>query len=275
MDNINIVGDTHNFDSLKIVLSKFNNIISLGDIAAVDKKEYFNNITKYSRAWREVSKNKITNKLDAQWFSKLSIEGWKKQINQINNSGKNFTLCLGNSDLRMLEFFKECQKQKKNFAIIKKPTLKKFNKIRIIILPYKDNRYKIKKIIKNLKKEYPLFVIAHCPAFKNHHKKYYENHYQAIKQIKESYGKSFTYIHGHVHPKESYKYYLEGIKVLAPKANESLNGIGIENHIIMINTNTGEIKLIDSISLKTKKFKKLPKKYLKSDHWNDFIKPET
>ena len=55
MTCINIIGDTHNTKWLKKILDKYDNIISLGDIAAVDTKEYNKHKEWYSPTWKYFS----------------------------------------------------------------------------------------------------------------------------------------------------------------------------------------------------------------------------
>lgn len=269
-----VLGDTHNFDSLRKVLLNFDNIISLGDIQAVELKEFLKKRKKYSLCWKAFMNKDFSNinEKDKEWFRKFNIEGWKKQINEIKNSNKKFTLCLGNSDLRMIEFFTECDELLKNaenklFTVIRTPILKQFQDYQILFLPYSDKKLNINKLIKKFSDK-KLFVLTHCPCFKEHKKKYYVNNYELLKDISKNYTKNIFFLHGHVHPEKSFKYFLKDFKnvtLLSPKANESNNGIGINNELFDLKS----MKLTNLSGKKTK-FYPLKKEYFEKDHWNKY-----
>jgi len=82
---INIVGDTHDTPQLSRLLSTFNNLISLGDISAVDTKEYLSDPKLYSRVWKAYTHNDFstTSKEEKEWFDRLNTTGFKKQIQNI------------------------------------------------------------------------------------------------------------------------------------------------------------------------------------------------
>lgn len=76
MSKINIIADTHNVPSLEKILKKLDNVISLGDIAAVDTKEYFSNVKRYSSSWKGYKKNLPEFSLeDREWFEDLNRDG--------------------------------------------------------------------------------------------------------------------------------------------------------------------------------------------------------
>jgi Icc-related predicted phosphoesterase len=278
LKRINIVGDTHNHPALKKVLDNFDNVISLGDIAAIDTKEYFKHRGRYAKVWKAMKQKKDMDKEDYAWFKKLNIEGWLNQMKIIRSSKKSFKVVMGNSDLRMLTFFKECRNELRKlkklgrFEIFTSSKLLNIGKIQVLVLPYKDGKFLLNNILRLLNRNKKLFVLGHCPPF-NKWKKYYTEYSKALKKISDHYRKGFLYLHGHVHPKYSYVYsldYLPKVKIIAPKANESKRGIGIDHHIVNINTEDGEIKIISLKKFNAIKLKKLPNKYYKKDHWNDF-----
>jgi hypothetical protein len=269
-----IVADTHNFESLKKILDNFDNLISLGDIQAVDFDELSKNKELYSKCWKAFM-NKNFNEIskeDKKWFKELNIEGWKKQIEQIKDSKKNFTLCLGNSDLRMIQFFPECKKilessEDKKFQVISKPKLVQYNNHQILFIPYSDEKLNVTKLINNLTNK-KLFILTHCPCFKEHKKEYYVNNYKMLLEINKIFSGEIYFIHGHVHPEKSFKYCLEefpNTTFLSIKATESEKGIGVENELLEIES----MKLFD-LNKKEKNFSKLNKEYLNKEHWNSF-----
>jgi hypothetical protein len=279
---IYLVGDTHNIESLKNVLNKFDDIISLGDIGAAVPKEIFLNdyLKKYRKVWKYFSKKEIdVSEEEIAWFKKLNIESWKKQIDNIKESNKNFLLSFGNSDIAMTSFFTECEDYIcKNidlkFKVIRQPEIIFLNNVQIIILPFQKENITIRELIDKIDYNKKIFILSHCPALQNVKKEYYVNNYKFLKEISNKYTKNITFIHGHMHPSNSYKYSIEGlpnVNILTPKAEENFNGFGINNHLIKINTISGEIKLIDSTTDKEMEFQKLPKEYLQNeDHWNEF-----
>jgi len=281
---IYVVGDTHNIKSLKIILERFDNIISLGDIAAVSKNIFKDeNLSRYKKVWKLFSKNKyIINKNDIGWFKKINTNSWIKQISNIKNSNKNFILNIGNSDLAMINFFPECKNYLKKstnnkFKIIQKPEIKNFGKnIQIIFLPYQKKKYNLDKILDKIHPDKKMFIIAHCPPIENTNKEYYKHNYDSIKKISKRYKQKIICLHGHMHPSFSYIYNLSSLpKVvfLCPKAEENLNGFGINNHVIRIETLEGKVKLFDSLTNKEVSFQDLPKEYLNNQcHWNNFKK---
>ena len=279
---IHIVGDTHNVISLKNILSKFNNIISLGDIgAAVSKDIFFNNdLARYRAAWKFYSKKApFVNQTDLDWFKKINVDSWQEQIDNIKISGKEFTLIMGNSDLAMIDFFSECKVSLMNglnqkFKFVNSPEIRNINNIQLLLLPFQKEAHDIHSLVKRIDKSKKLFVLTHCPAFENARKEYYVHLYTTIKHLSEQYTGEIVFFHGHMHPSFSYTYSwknLPNVTFYCPKAEENFNGFGINNHVIRLDTINGTFKLIDSISGEDVEFTDLPESYLHNeDHWNEF-----
>lgn len=279
---INIVGDTHNIESLKNVLLKFNNIISLGDIGATVSKDIFldNNLSRYRVAWKFYSKKTSSiDKMDVEWFRRINIDGWTEQIDNIKNLGKEFTLIMGNSDLAMIDFFPECKNYltdniDSKFNFINHPEIKTFNNIQIIFLPFQREKYDLTMITERIDKTKKLFILTHCPAFENARKEYYVHLYNGVKQLSKKFPDKIVFFHGHMHPSFSYRYFLKSLPNIifyCPKAEENFEGFGINNQVIRLNTRSGIFTIIDSITDKEVEFQDLPENYLHNeDHWNEF-----
>ena len=279
---IYIVGDTHNTKSLKTVLSRFDNIVSLGDIgAAVPKSIFFNNrLDRYRRTWKYFSNASASvDKIDIDWFTKLNSDGWREQINIISSSGKHFTLLMGNADLAMISFFPECKQYlesniSQQFTCVRKMTILTLNKIQIIFLPFQKEKYDLEMVRKHLDNSKMLFILAHCPAFERSRKEYYMHTYHVVQEVSLIYPHEIAYVHGHMHPSQSYRYSLSNLPSVTfycPKAEENFDGFGINNHVVRVDTATGKCSFIDSITGEEKTFQDLPEKYLRNeDHWNEF-----
>jgi hypothetical protein len=280
---INIAGDCHNFDSLKKLIYNYENLILLGDIGAtVEKKEFYNNMNNYGKAWKAFAKQDFSeiSEETKKWFEKINIHGWIKQLDQIKDSQKSLIINMGNADLAMISFFPECAEYLKEIEkqvkleMIKKPFIKIFENIQIFFLPYSHEAYEIKNIIPFIDKNKPLFILAHCPAFKFSKKPYYMNHYKVLESISKVYNNKLYYIHGHMHPNKSYIYYkneLPNVVFLTPKSDENSESINVNQDIIQINSINGSIQLLDTNTNKYIEFEKLPEEYnVKEDHWNDF-----
>lgn len=283
---INIVGDSHDFVGLKNILDKFDNIISLGDAIhaaankEVAKKEHYELYRKCFRAFTKKDFSSITSE-DKEWFTRVNIEGWKNQLETIKNSGKNITISMGNSEFSMLSLFPECKtslekalKENSKFKFISKPEIKIIKNIQLLFLPFSNMGYKLDEILNKIDNNKQLFVLTHCPAFKQAKKEYYVDCYNTIKLISEKYKGKIYYIHGHIHSSESYEYSRNGlgnVSFLTPKAEDNREGFGVNHHAIQINCEDASIKLFDSISGKFVSFKELPKKHISNEeHWNEF-----
>lgn len=280
---VNVVGDLHNFDSLSKILNQFDNVISSGDIGAtIEKNEFFSNVGRYNKSFKAFAKKEFStiSEEDINWFRKINVDGWIKQLDTIKDSNKKFTLNMGNADLAMISFFTECLDylekiiKESKLEFIREPSLKTFGNIQIIFLPFINSTYELGELLRKIDLNKPLFVIAHCPAFKLSKKQYYMYYYKAIEDISIKYKKKLYYIHGHIHPNKSYKYTREGLDnviFLVPKAEESFEGINVNHHVIQINTKDGSFRLLDSVSGKYTKFVALPEEfYTNEDHWNHF-----
>jgi Icc-related predicted phosphoesterase len=280
---VNIIGDTHNLESLKIILSKFNNVISLGDACAVVSNDILkdNNHIRYKSAWQSHSKRLPANRTDLSWFKEISIENWKKQCDNIKNSKKNFVLVMGNSDLAMMNFFPQCRdilidSLSSRFNFVKDPELKTINNVQFLMIPFSNETYNLQGLLEQVNTKKKLFILTHCPALKNATKNYYINIYNAVEQISAKYENNIVFIHGHMHPSVSYKYNipsLPNVTFYCPKAEENHNGYGINNHVITVDTNSGTITLVDSITGVRQEFRSLPELYFQNEHhWNEFHK---
>jgi len=279
---INVVADLHNFNSLKKILKDFDNLFCLGDIGAVmDFGEFLDNKERYGHSWKAFSKNELSSILDGdkKWFEKINIDAWKRQLDSINNSKNKFILVQGNCDDSMLNFHSECKSylelnKSPNFSYLQIPEIKVIDNVQLIILPFQNKSYEITSILRKINPNKKLFILTHCPAMENAKKQYYTYCYSAAKQISAIYSGEICYLHGHIHPTESYKYSREGlsnITFMAPKSEENEKGISLNQHIIKIDSLTGKITLFDSVSKKEVLFKPLPEKYLlKESHWNEF-----
>ena len=282
---LNIIGDMHNLYSLKDALSKFDKLISLGDIgAAIKKEELFknDNFERYNKCWKAFASKdfSLIKKEDKNWFKKINIFGWKNQLDAIKDAKNNIIITAGNSDIAMISFFHECLNylnkilKETKMDFIKDPSLKVFRNIQMIFLPYSKEEYDLNKKIKNINLNKSLFVLGHCPPFKTNTKNYYMNVYNALGLISTGYKKNFYYMHGHVHPTYSYRYFIKGlpnITCLTPKAEESFEGIGINHDVIQINTKDSSFNLVNLNSGNSVSFQNLPKNFLMGEgHWNDF-----
>jgi hypothetical protein len=99
MAKYRIIGDTHNVPALKRILLNLENVISLGDIAAVDTQEYFANTTRYKNAWKGYKKNlpEFSHE-DRLWFEKINQTGWLSQMENITRNARGLLVNMGNSD---------------------------------------------------------------------------------------------------------------------------------------------------------------------------------
>jgi hypothetical protein len=285
---INVIGDLHNFDSTKKILKNFDNVICLGDIgAAIETEELFQNngFTRYRKCYFAFAKKDFSSitEEDKNWYIRVNVNGWKKQLDSIKSSKREVTVIMGNSDKYMIDFFPECAKYLKEslknekFKFIDKPELMNMGNIQLVFFPYSTAPIDISYILNKINLKKPLFVFSHCPAFKESRKNYYMHCYAALEQISNTYSGNIFYIHGHVHPSESYNYTLSELKnviFLTPKAEENSKGINVDHDVIQISEDAS-IGLVDSTSKKhPRNFKQLPEKYYKNeDHWNEW-KPE-
>jgi hypothetical protein len=280
---VHIIGDTHNIESLKIILSKFNNVISLGDACAVVSNDILkdNNHSRYKSAWQSHSKRLPANKNDLSWFKEISIENWKKQVDNIKNSKKDFILVMGNSDLAMMNFFPLCRdilidSLSSRFNFVKDTELKTVNNVQFLMIPFSNEPYNLQEVLGQLNAKKKLFILTHCPALESANKQYYVNIYKAVEEISSKHSGNIVFIHGHMHPSFSYKYSipaLPNVSFYCPKAEENMNGYGINNHVIKVDTNSGTFTLVDSITGVRQEFKSLPEMYFQNEHhWNEFQK---
>lgn len=285
---ISVIGDTHDVPALEILLEKISNeIISLGDIVAVNTQEYFANHQLYSKCWKCYLNNNFENitQEEKEWFENINISSWQKQIELISTCKQKFTVCQGNSDLRMFSTFEKMREElenlrvrNKNFNFVDTISSTISNRTAFLFLPYRDESYsesELQVAIQNCVGTEHIFVIGHCPPYIEHKKTYYVHHYHALKYISNSLG-NITYIHGHVHADATYLYardYLPNVRIITPKAEDSLKGCGSNHHILNIDTTNGSITIIDSVTGNSLNFEKPSKEYLEdSDHWNKFEK---
>lgn len=288
MAKINIVGDTHDVPALHRILSRLDNVYSLGDIVAVDTQDYLKNVSRYSKVWKAHAAEDLTTVTEEEikWFHDINVDGWEKQLKMISESGKNLTVVRGNSDLRMLSLFPEMRKalqkatgSNPKFDFVEQFTYKTIDNVCIIFLPYRDDAYEgIDSVINNITSEFKkLFVLGHCPLYPDHEKKYYIHHFNAVKRISEELGE-LTYFHGHVHADKTYKYNrpeLSKVTIITPKAEDCDEGMGFNHEYLEIDTNSGEI-IIKKIDKEAESiFATPPSEYLEGDHWNSYIKPKT
>jgi len=280
---INIIGDTHDTPQLIKLLSTFDNLISLGDISAVDTKEYLSDPKLYSRVWKAYTHNDFstTSKEEKEWFDRLNTTGFKKQIQNIVSSNKDITVIQGNTDLMMLNTYPELSSFLTNntsskFKYIMKPEIKVVDSTQMIFLPFNKGSF-----VSDLEKvgidaSMHLVVLGHCPIYKEHKRSYYVEYFTALKALAAKYWHPFTYIHGHVHADNSYVYSLPEIPNLTihtPKAEDSDIGMGSNHHVVQLDTSTGSLQFWDSVESRiTKEVELSESEYLKSDHWNRYDK---
>ena len=265
MSKITIFGDCHNNKGLNIILNKFDNLISLGDIAAVNTKEYLKRKEVYSRCWKSKSgKDVKVTKEEILWFDKLNIKGWNKQIEILDTYKKRLIVNMGNSDQRMLSWYK--LKKSKYLKIINKIELISINKIQILFLPY-DTKEIPKEILLKLKKN--IFILTHVPPMEEH----YLEAYNQIKQLNDL-GIKMINLHGHIHADSTYLYNLKefsNFSFITLKAEDTEEGMGFNHEIMEIDSKTGKFEFYNLKRNKIKP-KNPPKKYLNNkDHWNNFI----
>lgn len=270
--------DVHNNPWFEKILAtvktiKDSKIISMGDIAAVETKEFLRNKEKYRAVWKYKKGKEVrgVTQKDIEWFDRLNREGWNKQIDLLEESKVDLTICMGNSDYAMLDWYGDKIKTSSRLRIIKKIKVFKFQKIFLIFLPYNSGLIK-RNETKDIGKSDFVYVISHCPPMKESSKEYYRQiHINLVKLCKIS--KRVTLMHGHMHPDESYRYNLKDIKnltVISPKSDDTEEGIGSHNHIIKLDSEKRKMKILD-LNLRTIKLKNLPKKYYMVDrHWNGF-----
>lgn len=272
--------DVHNnewFEKiLKVVRTmKESKIISLGDIAAVKTKEFLKNKARYHAAWKYKKGKEVKDVTadDVVWFDQLNTEGWNKQMDILDENEIDLTMCRGNSDYAMLDWYKEKIRISKRLTIIDGIEIFEFDKITLVFLPYNSglmNEMQIAKL-KSLKLD-KLYVLSHCPPMKESNKEYYKQIYANLKML-GGITKEVVLIHGHMHPEETYKYGLEdveNIRIIAPKSNDTEDGIGSYNNIIELDTESEKMRCFD-LEMKEIEVKKLPEKYYLLDkHWNNF-----
>lgn len=275
----NVLGDTHNHKYLKITLSKFDNIISIGDISFILEKEEFSEIPRFGACTKAYINNKVhtLSKEDNDWFRNILLSRWKKQLDLIKNSGKNFTLCIGNADYYLINYFKEGRAmiiemlKLNNFELIEKPELRQYEGVQMLFLPFSYDKFNLKNILNKIDSNKKLFVLGHCPPYENHKKEYYINYFNTLKEISIAHPSEFIYIHSHIHPDNTYEYSMKSIPnmtIMSPKANDTDEGFGVENHLIEVNTRLGSCKIIDTLTEMEVESCNLPEEYLEKEHWN-------
>ena len=282
---INIIADLHNFESLKYVLEKFDNLFCLGDIGAtIEVEEFFKNenFKRYNLCFKAFKNNDFSkiSEDDKEWFRSKNIEGWKKQLDTIRNSDKSFILARGNADLAMLNFFQECRKylnktlKSSKMEFVEEPKIKVINNIQILFLPFKETPYNLGTLRSKINPKKSLLILSHCPAFEKSKKKYYMHVYDALKTISNVYKEEIIFIHGHIHPSLSYEYKrrgLENIRMLALKAKEGFDGISTEHDIFILNTRNLKFSIVDSKKNEEVSLIPLPEEFeINEGHWNDF-----
>lgn len=285
MSKLRIVADTHNVPALEKILTKLENIISLGDIAAVDTQEYFNNTERYSKAWKGYKKNELSD-IDYKWFEKLNGDGWHTQVNNISKNAKYFSVVMGNSDEYMVEYIPDAkvqldlaQKQNDTFKFYNEISLLNIDNVQLLFLPFRKTSFleDLTSVLQTLKQDKMLFVFGHCPPYSNHRKEYYLMHHEALEFIQQKYDNIFYYFHGHIHSDKTYMYTLKSlpnIKLVTPKAPDTIHGINWDHDYIELDTNNGDLNVFSLESNKEVGFADLPKGYReKPDHWNDFVLP--
>ena len=277
---LNIVADMHNTESLGKILKTYDNIVCLGDIGAGIKfSEFIKNVQRYRNAWKAILKKDDSSipQSDREWFAKVNIDGWMKQMKSFAKYDKRFILSAGNAEPFIINSFPECRqelnKALKNSKLeyIESPEVRIVDKVQLLFLPFSDSEYDLKQVLGKISGA-PLFVLGHCPPFRESRKKYYMWVFDALKQISGAYSGEFHYLHGHIHPSESYKYRVEGLEkavILTPKSHEDHTGISLDHHLMQIDTETGALMLFDTVSKKHTDFKDLPEDFRgNEDHWN-------
>lgn len=288
MGKINIVADTHNVPALKKILQNLENVFSLGDIAAVDTKEYFANIKRYSYSWKGYKKNLPDfSKEDRDWFENVNRYGWLEQMQNIKENAKGFTVAMGNSDEYMIKYIPEvensliqAQNENESFSFKKEVELIKIDNLQLLFLPFREASFKndLEKILNRLDESKTLLVLGHCPPYADHKKEYYLMHNEALEFISKNYSQDFYYFHGHIHSDKTYKYKLPNLNkvtIITPKAPDTEYGINWNHDYVEVDTQTGELKVFSLYPKKEGIFEDLPVGYRqKEDHWNDFGKAE-
>jgi len=279
---INIIADIHNMDRLGLILSKFEDLICLGDIGAGIKiKDFLGNVERYKKTYRAYAKNNFseTKLEDKEWFARLNIHAWITQLETIKKAGKKFTLSAGNADTYFVKTFPECKTAleetlaKSSMSYIEQPSLKSIGNMLLLFLPYTDSAFELDSLLNKINPDKLLLVLGHCPPFFQSKKTYYRNYFEALKKIRAAYGKDFLYIHGHMHPDNSYSYTrqgLWGINILALKSDEDKTGISVRHDFLELDCETGKYQLFNFETGEKVQAKPLPEKYLANeDHWNE------
>lgn len=269
-----LFADTHNNLWFRRIVEKFKNedyhLISLGDIAAVETKEFLRREEIYRKTWKykRTGKGRIT-KENEKWFDNLNIVGWNNQMKILDEFKKKLTICLGNSDHAMLSWYK--LKMSEYLSVISEITLMRIGEVSLIFLPYSSGSIK-QRLFEELKGAKIVYVLSHCPPMKETEKKYYKEIYNNITKLSETVDKVVS-IHGHMHPDQTYKYNLkdlDNVEVYAIKSTDTKKGFGSYNHAAVIDSISERIQFID-LELEKVTPKKLPKKYYTKDkHWNKF-----
>lgn len=278
---LNIISDLHNIESLKKILNKYDNLVCLGDIGAGIKFiDFIKNVERYKNSWKAFAKNDFSdvNLSDKEWFAKINTDAWIEQLKNIEKFNKKLILCAGNADVFLVKTFPECKSKlvellrNSRLEFIENPEIRSINNLQFLFLPFLDSEYNLDNILKKIDKNKPLFVLGHCPPFKESKKRYYVYVFNALKKVSNEYAKEFYYLHGHIHPSESYKYRINSLDnaiIITPKSDENMNGISLDHHLVQINTKTGKVLLFDTISKEYIDFKGLPEEFRNNEHhWN-------
>jgi hypothetical protein len=177
------------------------------------------------------------------------------------------------------ESIKTAEKVNATFKFILKPTLLTIDNLQFLFLPFRKSSYDedLNRLSININKNKILKVIAHCPPYKAHEKEYYVMHHEAIRIIREKYGKPFTYFHGHIHSDNTYRYFinsLPNVEIITPKAPDSPYGINWDHDYVEIDTISGDMEVKSIIDNTNAFFQALPDGYREMhDHWNNFVLP--
>ncbi len=247
-------------------------IISLGDIAAVDTKEFLQQQERYHLTWK-YKKGKIkagVTQKDVTWFDNLNKRGWKKQMIELDNFQSIIHMCQGNTDHAYLTWYNPSIS--KNLFIFSSITLTYYGKQAVLYLPYASGIISDQQV-----KEIPtdkILILSHCPPLPATKKDYYTELYENLKKISK-HTKKIIFIHGHMHADNTYTYTLEdlpSVTICIPKATDSKEGMGSYHHLILFDTNNFTFTVKD-LNRNTMQPNDLPREYYQLDeHWNQFKK---
>ena len=205
----------------------------------------------------------------------------KSTIQNIVSSKREITVIQGNTDLMMLDTYPNISdflqaSTSDHFEYIKKAEIRTIDSTQILFLPFSRGSFVRDIEDMDIDTSMHLFVLGHCPVYREHRKSYYVEYFTALKSLAAKYWQPFTYIHGHVHADHSYRYVLPQIPnltIYTPKAEDSDMGMGSNHHVVSLNTETGVLQFWDSVESRITEVVELSEsEYLKSDHWNRYEK---